>query len=134
VLMADTDATIAKLKELKDLGVRLALDDFGTGYSSLSYLSRFPIDILKVDKAFVDQLGKSDQETTLAAAIVKLGESLHLKTVAEGIEVPDQIQRLLEFGCGLGQGFHFARPMDTPTLLAFLQRRGLALVTEAAGV
>jgi EAL domain-containing protein (putative c-di-GMP-specific phosphodiesterase class I) len=99
----------------------VAVDDFGTGYSSLQYLRRFPIDILKIDKAFVDDLGGGEDDAALARAIIDLGQSFELSVVAEGIEREEQRVRLLELGCKLGQGFLFARPVptdDVPALLA----------------
>ncbi|HYZ47203.1 MAG TPA: EAL domain-containing protein, partial [Actinomycetota bacterium] len=116
MLMSDAELAIVKLTELKQLGVRLAVDDFGTGYSSLSYLSQFPVDILKIDRAFVDPVAQGAEESALAAAIVKLGEALHLTTVAEGIESLDQRQRLVQLGCDVGQGFFFAKPMDIASM------------------
>ncbi|MBA3431429.1 MAG: bifunctional diguanylate cyclase/phosphodiesterase, partial [Actinobacteria bacterium] len=112
VLMLDTDDTMTTLQGLKDLGVRLAIDDFGTGYSSLSYLERFPIDILKIDKAFVAGIGHGSSESALAQAVIKLGDSLGLHTIAEGIEDRGQLDRLLQFGCTTGQGFYFSPPLD----------------------
>jgi diguanylate cyclase (GGDEF)-like protein len=121
VLMADTEATIARLTALKALGVRLAVDDFGTGYSSLRYLRRFPIDILKMAKPFVDGLEVGDDEgRALARAIVELATSLKLACIAEGIEAPAQADVLHELGCGLGQGFHFARPMAPDAMAALI--------------
>jgi diguanylate cyclase (GGDEF)-like protein len=120
-LMTDTDANVTKLQALKDLGVQLAVDDFGTGYSSLEYLRRFPIDILKIAKSFVDGLAGPASGLALAQAIVDLAASFGLRVVAEGIEAPEQRRRLIELGCELGQGYHFARPEDVPateTLLA----------------
>jgi diguanylate cyclase (GGDEF)-like protein len=108
-LMRDVTETISCLRALKKLGVLLAVDDFGTGYSSLDYLRRFPIDILKIDKAFVDDLGAGD--ATLAQAIIDLGESFDLQVIAEGVEHESQRQRLLELGCSHGQGYYFSRPM-----------------------
>ena len=92
--------------------MRLAIDDFGTGYSSLSYLSRFPVDILKIDQSFLDV--RRDGRRGLAAAIVALGETLNLEVVAEGIERSDQLALAAELGCELGQGFLFARAMESP--------------------
>jgi predicted signal transduction protein with EAL and GGDEF domain len=89
----------SRLRELKGLGVLLAIDDFGTGYSSLSYLRRFPIDMLKIDKAFVDGIGKGREDTALAHAIVKLSQTLQLHTVAEGIEQAEQAAHLASLGC-----------------------------------
>ena len=121
MLMIDTDSTIAKLNALKDLGVKLAVDDFGTGYSSLSYLSRFPVDILKIDRSFINRVNEGAEESALAAAIVKLSEALDLHTVAEGIEEPGQMDRLMQLGCASGQGFLFAKPMHIDALLEWLE-------------
>jgi EAL domain-containing protein (putative c-di-GMP-specific phosphodiesterase class I) len=117
VMMADIDVAVARLHELKKLGVRLAMDDFGTGYSSLSYLSRFPVDILKMDRSF---LAAGEEESTLTAAIIALGESLKLDVVAEGVERPEQIASLQSLGCELGQGFLFARALDRTALVEYL--------------
>jgi diguanylate cyclase (GGDEF)-like protein len=111
VLMSDTESTIGKLKRLKHMGVGLAVDDFGTGYSSLQYLRRFPIDTLKIDKSFVDDLAGAGDDAALARAIVDLGESFGLTVVAEGIECEEQRRRLVELGCQLGQGFLFSPPL-----------------------
>jgi diguanylate cyclase (GGDEF)-like protein/PAS domain S-box-containing protein len=110
LLMQDTDSTISTLGRLKDLGVRLAIDDFGTGYSSLSYLKRFPVDILKIDRSFVDGITTEHGDATLAEAVVQLGRALHLQTVAEGIETAEQWTTLQGLGCEFGQGYLFARP------------------------
>jgi EAL domain-containing protein (putative c-di-GMP-specific phosphodiesterase class I) len=112
VMMHNTQASISVLQELKALGITIAIDDFGTGYSSLSYLQQFPIDILKIDKAFVDKLGSSDSDEALARAILALGDALGLATVAEGVETMRQVEILQQLGCLLGQGFLFSRPLD----------------------
>ncbi len=122
-MMQDTESTIEKLHELKKLGVRLALDDFGTGYSSLSYLQRFPIDILKIDKSFIDKLGQGTEGNAVAKAIIMMGDSLNLKTIAEGIEHPAQISELKQLGCEAGQGFHFAKPLTVGDMDEFLRDR-----------
>jgi EAL domain-containing protein (putative c-di-GMP-specific phosphodiesterase class I) len=111
VLMKDTETTIERLRALRALGVRLAVDDFGTGYSSLRYLNRFPLDILKMAKPFVDGLDSEEEDPALARAIVDLGANLGLQIVAEGIERPAQLAHLQRLGCPLGQGYWFARPM-----------------------
>ena len=111
VLVHDAESVISRMHDLKNLGLRFAVDDFGTGYSSLSYLKRFPIDILKVDKSFVDDVGESDKALALTKAIVQLGKSLNLDTVAEGIEKSHQLDGLRALGCRYGQGFLFARPV-----------------------
>jgi diguanylate cyclase (GGDEF)-like protein/PAS domain S-box-containing protein len=119
VMMSDTDFAVQRLRDLKTLGVRLAMDDFGTGYSSLSYLSRFPVDILKMDRSFVG----SGENVALQSAIIALGASLELDVVAEGIELPEQERSLHDLGCELGQGFLFARPMPSSDLATFLADR-----------
>jgi EAL domain-containing protein (putative c-di-GMP-specific phosphodiesterase class I) len=111
VMMQDMDLSIQRLAELKQLGVRLAVDDFGTGYSSLNYIRRFPVDILKVDKSFIDGVNDGGEESALTAAIIELAGILKLRPVAEGIERADQLERLLTLKCDLGQGFYFARPL-----------------------
>jgi diguanylate cyclase (GGDEF)-like protein/PAS domain S-box-containing protein len=129
VMMTDTALVVARLKELKELGVRLAMDDFGTGYSSLSYLSKFPVDILKMDRSFLRE--DAPAETAgLATAVVSLGDTLDLEVVAEGIELPEQWSTLRDLGCDLGQGYFFARPMDAEGTLDFLRaQREAAAVT-----
>jgi EAL domain-containing protein (putative c-di-GMP-specific phosphodiesterase class I) len=107
VLMQQTDAVLERLQQIKQLGVRLAIDDFGTGYSSLSYLQRFPIDILKIAKPFVEEVGQGADRSALARAIVGLGDTLKLETIAEGIERAEQQAALVGLGCSLGQGHHF---------------------------
>ena len=105
--MQETESVLDRLRQLKALGVRLAIDDFGTGYSSLSYLQRFPIDILKIAKPFVEEVGKGADRSALARAIIGLGDTLRLDTIAEGIEMAEQRGALLQLGCTLGQGHYF---------------------------
>ncbi|MGZ8785580.1 MAG: putative bifunctional diguanylate cyclase/phosphodiesterase [Acidimicrobiia bacterium] len=107
------------LDRLKELGIRIALDDFGTGYSSLAYLHRLPIDIVKIDRTFVHGAALQ-QQSPLARLIVQIGDILGLKTVAEGIETPEEFQWLRELGCDAGQGYLFARPMDAQTIAPLL--------------
>jgi diguanylate cyclase (GGDEF)-like protein/PAS domain S-box-containing protein len=110
----DTAATTHKLTQLKALGVQLALDDFGTGYSSLSYLRRFPIDILKIDKSFVDGVATNPEDRAVIGAIVQLGHTLHLALVAEGIETAEELAALEALGVHYGQGYHLGRPAPPP--------------------
>ena len=111
VLMQQSDQVLETLQSIKALGVGIAIDDFGTGYSSLSYLKRYPIDKLKIDRSFVmDTPGDSD-DVAIVTAIVQLGRSLKLRTVAEGVETPEQRALLLQLGCDLAQGYGIARPM-----------------------
>jgi|GEM_PF-133031 len=124
VLMQHTETLLTQLRSLKTLRVRLAIDDFGTGYSSLSYLKRFPIDILKIAKPFVDDVGAGVTTAALARAIIGLGETLKLQTIAEGIELPLQLAELRSLGCTLGQGYYFAQPLDREAVEALLQSPG----------
>ncbi len=97
-MLSDTESTIKKLNELKKLGIRFAIDDFGTGYSSLSYLQRFPVDILKIDKSFIDKIALDKEGSAVAKAIIAMSETLHLKTVAEGVESGDQQMEIAKSG------------------------------------
>lgn len=120
-IMRDSEATLLRLRELKELGVRLAVDDFGTGYSSLAYLQRFPVDVLKIDKAFIDSVARGGNDAALARTILTLAEMLQLSTVAEGIEEADQLAQLRGLGCEMGQGYLFARPLEAEAALEFLR-------------
>jgi EAL domain-containing protein (putative c-di-GMP-specific phosphodiesterase class I) len=119
-LMRDADAAVARLGRLKKLGLRIAVDDFGTGYSSLAYLKQFPVDILKIDRTFIASIGESPSALAIVHAFVQLGNALGLETLAEGIEDPHQLERLRAEGCGSGQGFLLAKPMDAAAIEVFL--------------
>lgn len=133
-LMQDSEATIDRLEGLKRLGVRLAVDDFGTGYSSLDYLRRFPIDILKIDRSFVTGVDGGVKESTLCRAIVALGNSLGLQTLAEGIETNGQLGALRSLGCELGQGFLFARPLEADAVTRFAAAAGRPPVSRRSSL
>jgi diguanylate cyclase (GGDEF)-like protein len=122
-LMRDPRAVLGRLQALRELGVRLAIDDFGTGYSSLSYLRWMPIDVLKMAKSFVDDLGPGAQHKALAGTIAGLSRTLGLTTVAEGIERPEQADTLHGLECELGQGFLFSPPLHPSSFAALLLRR-----------
>jgi EAL domain-containing protein (putative c-di-GMP-specific phosphodiesterase class I) len=124
-LMESFDDAIEEIDALKALGVDLAIDDFGTGYSSLRYLRRLPLDVMKIEKSFVDGIGRPDEEPALLRAIVDLANIFGLRVVAEGIERPEQRARLLELGCELGQGHLLAEPLDAAAADALLFRVGL---------
>ncbi|MGH2773865.1 MAG: putative bifunctional diguanylate cyclase/phosphodiesterase [Actinomycetota bacterium] len=132
VLIHDSEAVARRLEEVKKLGVRLAIDDFGTGYSSLGYLRRFPIDLLKIDKTFVDFVASGPEESALARAVVKLGDTLGLSVVAEGVESDDQASVLLEMGCALAQGFLYSRPVDGHQIEALLSERETELMESTS--
>jgi diguanylate cyclase (GGDEF)-like protein/PAS domain S-box-containing protein len=117
LLLDDERAPQGALAALKQLGVRLLLDDFGTGYSSLSYLSRFPVDVLKVDRSFVRDLGTRADSAPIVTAIAALARGLRLDVIAEGVETEAQADRLRAIGCDYVQGFHFARPMSADALV-----------------
>lgn len=131
VLMKDRERAAARLTQLKALGVGIAVDDFGTGYSSLTYLRGFPVDILKIDKAFVEDVATDAEAAQLVRAIVELGRTLHLSTVAEGIEEGEQWDIMRASSCALGQGFLFSRPVDGDRLLALLTAQTVAVGAEA---
>jgi diguanylate cyclase (GGDEF)-like protein/PAS domain S-box-containing protein len=123
LLVHDRDAIMVQLHRLKELGLRLAVDDFGTGYSVLSYLQEFPIDVLKIDKSFVDDIEHQPDKAKLVAGIVGLSESLHLEVVAEGIESDGQADRLREMRSLLGQGYLFSRPVPLAGIETLLGAR-----------
>jgi diguanylate cyclase (GGDEF)-like protein/PAS domain S-box-containing protein len=119
-LADETEAALDCLQRLRALGVRLAVDDFGTGYSALSYLQRFPIDMLKIDRSFVEHARPTSPSVNLVRSIVQLGRSLHLDLVAEGIEEAEQAEELLGMGVMSGQGFYFAKPLEAEHFAALL--------------
>ena len=120
-VMTNPEATIQKLRLMKELGVAILVDDFGTGYSSMSYLQRFPIDTLKIDRSFVTQLDKHANRV-IVRTIINLAHSLGLSVVAEGIETEAQYQALREMGCEFAQGFHFSRPLLPDQVDEFIAR------------
>jgi EAL domain-containing protein (putative c-di-GMP-specific phosphodiesterase class I) len=124
LFMQQPEDVIARLGELKSLGIRIAIDDFGTGYSSLSYLQRLPVDILKLDRSFVSALEGDEQDWSLCGAIVRIADSLHLETIAEGIETAEQKAQLTLLGCEAGQGFLFHRPKPLEDIHALLDALG----------
>jgi diguanylate cyclase (GGDEF)-like protein/PAS domain S-box-containing protein len=123
VLMRRTEQIDRLLRALKDRGVRIAVDDFGTGYSSVRYLRDFPIDVLKIDKSFIDDIPADPRQTALVEGIVHLADALELEVIAEGIEHPAQRELLERIGCRYGQGYLFARPMTVEQSEAALRRR-----------
>jgi len=119
----DLDAGIGALEGLKGLGVRLAIDDFGTGYASLASLKRFPVDILKIDRSFVEGLAGGGDDAAIVSAVVDLAHALGLVTVGEGVETVEQLSALRTMGCDVAQGFHFSRPVAPDSLNGFISGR-----------
>ena len=109
--MTDPEQSIRILEQLSAMGVLISVDDFGTGYSSMSYLRRFPIDKLKIDRVFIDEIASRAEDASIVRAIISLAHSLSLKVVAEGVENPEQLKFLEDAGCDEYQGFHFSRPL-----------------------
>jgi diguanylate cyclase (GGDEF)-like protein/PAS domain S-box-containing protein len=122
-MMAEMEIAIARLNEFKALGVQLAIDDFGTGYSSLNYVREFPVDILKIDKSFIDGLVNESPSSSLVATVLELARVLELKAVAEGVEGSDQLAHLQALHCDFGQGFLFAKPLNGVGLREVLRLR-----------
>ncbi len=120
VIMQNAESTLARLQELKRLGVGLAIDDFGTGYSSLAYLQRFPVDIMKIDRVFTDALRHGEEGAALIRTILALAEMLNLQTIAEGVENASQRKQLKKLGCDAGQGYLFGRPLTAAEVSAWL--------------
>lgn len=117
--MRDPDDAVLVLQSLRDLGLHLEIDDFGTGYSSLSYLQRFPVETLKIDRAFVDELDHRPENRAIVRAIVGLGESLGLSTIAEGVERTAEAVQLQALGCHMAQGYLYGRPLPAAALRPF---------------
>jgi EAL domain-containing protein (putative c-di-GMP-specific phosphodiesterase class I) len=120
VLLQDVETAITTCMALKELGVQLAIDDFGTGYSSLGQLKRLPFDTLKIDRSFVDGLGRDEQDEAIVRCVVALAKALSLSVTAEGIETPVQEAHLKSLGCERGQGFLFARPLPAEAVSTLL--------------
>ncbi len=120
VLMDDVALSQVTLERLKGLGLLIAVDDFGTGYSSLAYLRRFPVDLLKVDRTFVDGLGTDPSDSAIVAAVVSLAHTLGLRAIAEGVETAEQLAELRRLGCDMAQGFLLSRPVPEADLLALI--------------
>jgi EAL domain-containing protein (putative c-di-GMP-specific phosphodiesterase class I) len=131
LMIDDVDLAIERLSALRELGVLVAVDDFGTGYSSLNYIRRLPLNILKIDKRFIDSVDGDDKEGKLTAAIIDLTRVIDLRCVAEGVERPEQLERLKQLGCDFAQGFLLARPMTADALQELLRSSPSTLVRAA---
>ena len=122
-VMGDPDKAVAALSCLKDIGVSISLDDFGTGYSSLGYLKRFPIDVLKIDKSFVDDVTTSSSDAAIALSVISLAHNLHMRVIAEGVETREQVAFLTRHGCDEMQGYYFSRPLAVEAFTALLREQ-----------
>jgi EAL domain-containing protein (putative c-di-GMP-specific phosphodiesterase class I) len=126
LLMKRPDFTASVLRMLREKGVRVAIDDFGTGYSSLSYLSKLPLDTLKVDQSFVRQITTTPNGTSIAAAIIAMGQNLKLRVTAEGVETVKELNSLQSLGCDEAQGYLFSRPITSDKFEALVVRQRLS--------
>ncbi len=131
VLLQDSEATLATLHQLRDLGTRISMDDFGTGYSSLSYLRKFPFDKIKIDRSFIRDMSKHDDSIAIVRAVAALGKSLGMATTAEGVETQDQLERVKTEGCTEVQGFFFSPPRPAAEIERLLADR-VSLVRAVA--
>ena len=131
VMMGDAEKCISMLRELKQLGVQLAVDDFGTGYSSLSYLKRFPIDHLKIDRAFVKDITTDPDDAAIVQTIIALGHKLGMRVVAEGVESEEQREYLQRNRCDEMQGFYFAKPLPASEFASMLSDSRTDLASSA---
>jgi len=122
-IMSDVEDNIIRLQNLKDMGISIAVDDFGTGYSSLSYLKKFPIDTLKIDRSFIEDIDDNENDEAIVKAIMALAESMNLNVVAEGIERIEQLKILHTFKCGLIQGFYFSKPLTNDDFIYFVKTK-----------
>jgi len=131
-LVANPEEAIQTLKRMKEIGANVSIDDFGTGYSSLSYLTRFPLDSLKIDRAFVTNL-PDDDAVAVVRAIILMSKSLNFNIIAEGVETENQVGFLHALGCQVGQGYLFSKPIESEAFVKLLTRsRGLFLAAEQA--
>ena len=122
LLMSDIESTIAKLNAFADLGIKIAIDDFGTGYSSLAYLKRFPVNKLKIDKAFIDDITLSgSSDVAIVKATIQMANALNIRTIAEGVENKEQLTVLTEMGCNEIQGYYFSKPLPFKALIEFIK-------------
>ena len=133
IVMRDAEETMLTLKYLKNLGIRLSIDDFGTGYSSLSYLRRFPLDSIKIDRAFITDITTNAQDSSITKAIIALGHSLNLRVIAEGVESYEQFLHLEQLGCDEIQGFLFSPPVPPEHIAELFQERALFDRLASAG-
>jgi EAL domain-containing protein (putative c-di-GMP-specific phosphodiesterase class I) len=129
ILMENAESSVSVLTSLKNMGVQLAIDDFGTGYSSLSYLKRFPVDTLKIDQSFVQDIGIGNDDATIVSAVIGMGISLNQRVIAEGVETHEQLAFLRTRLCDEGQGYLFSHPLPAGDLARLLDGRTAPLLS-----
>jgi EAL domain-containing protein (putative c-di-GMP-specific phosphodiesterase class I) len=134
LLLKDAELARSRLAALRALGVKVAVDDFGTGYSSLAYLDRYPVDILKIDRSFVDPLGGSAKSAALVRSIIDMATALEIDAIAEGVEDEHQLATLQSLGCRLAQGFFFAKPRPAGDIVGLLAADSAAAEVAAHGL
>ncbi len=120
-MVKNEEHNIDAMRRLRTLGIRFALDDFGTGYSALAYLSRLPVGLLKLDRSFVERLGKDAAAEVLISGVISIASGLGLYVLAEGVETPEQLACLKSLGCGLAQGYHFSKPLSSEAATELLK-------------
>lgn len=113
IMIDSVDKALRCIDELRNMGIQIAIDDFGTGYSSLSYLNRFPANLLKIDKSFIDVMNTSDSSRQYVAAIISMGHVMGFDVISEGVEEPEQLETLRDIGCDFIQGFIWGRPLSS---------------------
>lgn len=132
IVVDNLDDTIAKMRELRELGVRLAIDDFGTGYSSLAYLNQLPVDILKIDQSFIRAINDGSNTASIVTSIITMAQLLEYDIIAEGVETREQLLFLIRHGCTTYQGFLYSKPLDVSDFQGFLHHQGHKAVAAAA--
>jgi EAL domain-containing protein (putative c-di-GMP-specific phosphodiesterase class I) len=125
IAMKNVDQNVRMLEELRALGLSISIDDFGTGYSSLAYLKRFPLNTLKIDRSFIQDITTNADDREITRAIISLGHNLGLMVLAEGVETEEQLQLLRDSGCDYIQGYFYSRPLPAEDILPALKRKGL---------
>ena len=118
--MKNVNRNTEMLADIRKLGVNISMDDFGTGYSSLSYLKRFPLTTLKIDRSFIKDIHENEDDKEITRAIIAMGQSLNLATLAEGVENDEQLEILREYGCDYIQGFYYSKPLPASQMTEYL--------------
>jgi EAL domain-containing protein (putative c-di-GMP-specific phosphodiesterase class I) len=132
IAMKNVDQNIRMLSELRDLGLEISIDDFGTGYSSLAYLRRFPLNTLKIDRSFIQEITTNDEAREITRAIIAMGQNLRLKVLAEGVEDADQLEILQDSGCDYIQGYYYSKAITASAMTRLLESQSLPAVVQGS--